>query len=71
MAGLGVFVVKNDWVSNAEQFPDIEPRKNPRDTDYDLHVNVMYSLGAAYVSAQDLSYHMHEGSVAYTRLRAM
>lgn len=50
MAELGIFVVKNDWYSHASGFPDIEPRKSPRDTDYDLHVNVMFVRGAPYVS---------------------
>lgn len=51
MAELGVFFVKNDWGLVCERYPEIEPRKNPLDGDYDLHVNIPLEQAAPWVSA--------------------
>ena len=42
---VGVLFVKNQWFKFHNAHPPVQPRKDARDTDYDLHVNV---IGAPY-----------------------
>jgi hypothetical protein len=40
VAEVGLRYVKDNWDSIREQYPLIVPRKDPRDKDYDIHINM-------------------------------
>lgn len=50
----GLYFIKNDWQNLRNCYPHIDPRKDPRVDDYDLHVHVPFAPHAPAVRASHL-----------------
>lgn len=49
VAEVGLHYVQDSWIFIRNQYPLIVPRKNPRDKDYDIHINMPPTLDVPVV----------------------